>query len=60
MGDDASLDAVMMWVSLGTMRLVGAKRPVAMKFADEPVGYYLERSLGVGAVGGRVVLENLM
>lgn len=31
-----------------------------MKFADEPVGYYLERSQEVGAVVGRVVLENLM
>lgn len=59
MGDDASFDAAMMWVSLGTMRLAGVKRPVVMTFADGPVGY-VERSWEVGAVVGHVTLENLM
>ena len=58
MGGDVSF-AVMMWVSLGTMRLAGTKRPAVMKFADGPAGY-LERSREVGAVVGRVELENLM
>lgn len=59
MGGDASFDAVMMWVSLGRMRLEGAKRPAVTKFADGPADY-LEKPWEVAAVVGRVVLENLM